>query len=69
MNCSERTLIVAEGIHLQAALQDLPGNRVEGSEELKAWMDYSHRYPWAVDFVGHEQFALFDRVNAKSWRY
>lgn len=64
MNNSRRTKIIAEGVALWAAVQDMPGNEVRGSKPLKAWEEWRATFPEFVEFVEQEQFALFDRVNA-----
>lgn len=64
MNNSHRTTIIARGLALWAEVQDMPGDKVEGSWPARKFADWSNRYPQFVDFVKAEQFALFDRVNA-----
>lgn len=62
MNASRMTKVVAEGIALWAAVQDLPGNKVQGSPELGAWLEWADRYPILIDRVKKEQSNLFDRI-------
>lgn len=67
MNSSSRTTLVAKGIYLFAALQNLPGSQTVGSNEEKAWNEFREWNPTLALFCINEQCRLFDRVNARSW--
>ena len=65
MNSSAKTRIIAQGIAVYSAYQDLPYNKIEGSDEEREWLKWQQRWPQYVTFVQVEQWDLFDRVNIK----
>lgn len=66
MNNSDRTTIIAHGIHLWARVQNLTISENGPSHPFaRAFSEWARAYPDYVEFVKREQFALFDRVNAK----
>lgn len=67
MNASRKTVIIARGIALYAAFQDQPAIALttEEKETAQAWEDWQLTWPLYSRFVCDEQFALFDKVNAR----
>lgn len=64
MNSSAKTRIVAQGIALYAAYQDMPGNVAKESPEYAAWQAWEKQNPqWSL-LVREQQFKLFDAVNS-----
>ncbi len=71
MNTSSKTRDMARGIYFWACLQDLPLAQAEDPNQIerKAWNEWARAHnEIEIAFVQAEQFALFDRVNAKDWR-
>lgn len=62
MDASRKTKIVAEGIALWAAYQDLPMSRQNGSPEEGAWLEWADRYTPLTDIAQREQSRLFDLI-------
>ena len=64
MNTSRRTRIVADGLALWAAVQDLPGNAPDDNYDRRCWERWAAENRAYVAFVKCEQDQLFNRVNA-----
>ena len=63
MNNSHRTMIIAQGIAVYAALQNTNGAR----KETANWITWcQQRTDSEIAFVRQEQFNLFDRCNSKT---
>lgn len=63
MNNSQRTKLVAQGIALYAAYQDLPISKQDGSSEAKAWNEWAWNNKQYTALVMREQYRLFDLCN------
>jgi len=69
MNNSRRTTIICNGICLWARVIDQPvlAQTDDERDNVENWEKWAETWPMFVEFVKAEQFALFDRVNAKVW--
>jgi hypothetical protein len=62
MNTSRKTRVIADGIARYAAYQDTT-QKVSGTPEEIAWVEWQMAYPQWVNMVRAEQRKLFDRLN------
>lgn len=67
MNASAKTVRIADGIAKWAAVQNLAGNdRTAEARMIRMdWSVWCDDNPQFVEFAQAEQYALFDRVNAR----